>query len=94
MERVGTEEIAELVLELIADSLEYEGEENEHPEPIGTSETRRIEQGEGGKEGASEGDEGGEGELPLAACGVVDEAFAFFCPAQAAGHGVGTLYKQ
>ena len=94
LEGLGTKEIADLVLELIADGLEYEGEEDEHPEPVGTTETRGIEEWEGGKECASEGDEGGEGELPLTAGGVVDEAFALFCPAQTAGHGVGTLHKQ
>jgi hypothetical protein len=81
-------------LELIAYGLQDEGEEDNHPKPIGSAETGRVEEGEGGEEGTSEGDEGCEGEFPLTACGVVDKAFAFFSPAQTAGHGVGTLHKQ
>jgi hypothetical protein len=91
---LGTEEISNLVLKLIADGLEYEGEEDEHPQPVGAAKASRIEEGEGGKEGASEGNECGKGEFPLTACGVVDKPFTLFCPTQTAGHGVGTLHKQ
>ena len=94
LEGLGTEEIADLILKLVADGLKHESEENEHPQPVGSAETGRVEEGEGGEEGTSEGNEGGEGEFPLTACGVVDKAFAFFSPAQTAGHGVGTLHEQ
>ena len=55
------------MLELIAHSLHYKAEQNNHPQPVGSTETGAVEQGEGGKEGTSEGDKGGEGELPFPA---------------------------
>ena len=65
LERLRAEEVAYLVLELIADGLQHEGEEDNHPQPVGTAEAGGIEQGEGGEEGSAEGDERGEGELNL-----------------------------
>ena len=54
------------MLKLIADGLQHEGEENNHPEPVSAAEAGTIEKRERSKEGAAEGDEGGEGYLPLA----------------------------
>ena len=62
----GAEQIALTMLELIADGLQHEGEENNHPEPVGAAEAGAIEERKGGEEGAAEGDEGGEGYLPFA----------------------------
>lgn len=62
----GAEQIALTMLELIADGLQHEGEENNHPEPVGAAEAGTIEKRERSKEGSTEGDEGGEGYLPLA----------------------------
>ena len=54
------------MLKLIADSLQHEGEENNHPKPVSAAEAGAIEERKGGEEGAAEGDEGGEGYLPFA----------------------------
>lgn len=62
----GAEQIALTMLKLIADGLQHEGEENNHPEPVGAAEAGAIEERKGGEEGAAEGDEGGEGYLPFA----------------------------
>ena len=85
LEGAGTKEVADLVLKLIADCLQHEGEEDDHPQPIGSAERGGIEEGEGGKERAAEGDEGGEGEFPLASGGIEDQASAFFGIAQTTG---------
>ncbi len=68
------QQVAELVLELIADSLQHEGEQDEHPQPVGTAETSGIEQREGGEECTAKGYQRGEGELPFATCRVDEQA--------------------
>ena len=82
LEGLGAEEVAELVLELVADGLQDEGEEDEHPQPVGPAEGGAIEQGERCEERSAEGDQRGEGELPLATRGVDDEATALVGIAQ------------
>ena len=66
---VGTypKEVAQPFLKLITHGLQHEGEEDGHPQPVGTPEAGTVEEGEGGEEGASEGDEGGKGDFPPAA---------------------------
>ena len=71
---LGAQQVAQLVLELIADSLQHEGEQDDHPQPVGTAETGAVEQGERGEEGSAEGDERGKREFPLATCRVDDHA--------------------
>ena len=44
LEGLRTQEVAYLVLELIAHGLYNEGEQDNHPQPIGSSETRAIEE--------------------------------------------------
>ena len=78
LEGAGTKEVANLVLELVADRLQHEGEEDDHPQPISSAERGGVEEGEGGKERATKGDEGGEGELPFAPCGVIDQSAPLF----------------
>ena len=82
LERLRTEDVADLVLELIADGLQHECEEDNHPEPVGSAEAGGVEEGERGEEGTSERDERGERKFPLTACGVIDETSAFFRLAQ------------
>ena len=94
LEGAGTKEVANLVLELVADRLQHEGEEDDHPQPIGSAKRGGVEEGEGGKEGATKGDEGGEGEFPLASGGIEDQASAFFGIAQTTGQRVGSLYEE
>ena len=65
LERLGTQKVAELVLELVADSLDNEGEEDNHPQPVGSAKRGGVEEGIGGEEGTTESDQCGEGELPL-----------------------------
>ena len=60
------------MLILIGDRLHHEEEQDQHPDPVGTGEGGGVEEGEGGEEGATKGDEGGEGEVPLAT-GRVDQ---------------------
>ena len=94
LERARTEQVAQLVLELIAHGLEDKGEEDDHPQPVGTAEGGAVEQWEGGEEGSAEGDERSERELPLTAGGVEHQATAFRRAAQGGDQGVGSLYKQ
>ena len=94
LEGAGTKEVANLVLELVADRLQHEGEEDDHPQPIGSAERGGIEEGEGGKEGTTKGDEGGEGEFPLASGGIEDQTSAFFGIAQTTGQRVCSLYEE
>ena len=90
---VLAQEVAEFALELIADGLEHEAEEDEHPHPVGTAEAGAVEEGEGGKEGTAEGDEGGEGEFPLAAGAVDDECAFAFGAAEGENLCVGALHE-
>lgn len=60
-------EITLLIAIFIADSLHDEAQQNQHPEPIGTAEARRIEERESGESGSAESDESGESEFPLSA---------------------------
>ena len=93
MERVSAEEVAELILELITHSLQHEGKQDNHPQPVGSTERGRVEQRIGSEERSSEGNQCGEGELPLASCGIDDEAFSLVGLAYGAHHRVSTLYE-
>ena len=64
--RVLAQQIARLQLKFIADGLQHEAEEDNHPQPVGPAEAGAVEQRERGEKGAAEGDERREGELPLA----------------------------
>ena len=70
LERTGTDEVAFLMLELVADGLHNEGDEDEHPQPVGTAKAGAVEERESGKGGTAEGDKRGEREFPLATCGI------------------------
>ena len=70
---VFAQEVAEFALEFIADGLEHEAEEDEHPHPVGTTEAGRVEEGEGGEEATAEDDQRSEGEFPLTADRVHEE---------------------
>ena len=63
--RCLAQQISRLRLELVADSLQHKAEQNNHPQPIGSSETRTIEQRKRSKERASKRDERCKRELPL-----------------------------
>lgn len=73
-----SKKITYLVLEFIAHGLNHKREKNDHPQPVGSAETGAVEQRERGEEGSAEGDERGEGELPLSSRRVDDEATLFF----------------
>lgn len=94
LEDLGPEEVAELVLELIAYGLHYKREEDEHPNPVGAAEARTVKQWEGGEEGSAESGESGEGELPFVAGGVDDESALFRCSAEAEDEAVAALHKE
>ena len=66
--------IAQLALELIADSLQYEAHKNEHPQPVGTTKAGTIEEWKRGKEGSAEGDKRRKRELPLAPSRIDEHA--------------------
>ena len=93
LERLYAEQIPHLALELIADSLQHEGEEDNHPEPVRPAETGGIEERIGGKERSAEGDERSEGELPLAACDVDNQPSLVCRAAKREDERVGSLYE-
>ena len=82
LERLRAQEVAELVLELVADSLNDEGEEDDHPQPVGSAKRGGVEEGIGGEEGSTEGDQCSESELPLTAGRVQHQPLALFGPAE------------
>ena len=88
-----SKKITYLVLEFIAYRLNHKREQDDHPQPVSSAETGAVEQWERGEEGSAEGNERGEGELPLSPRGVDDEATLFFCFSQTENQGVGSLYK-
>ena len=88
-----SKKITYLVLEFIAHRLNHKREKDNHPQPVGSAETGAVEQRERGEEGSAEGDERGEGELPLSSRRVDDEATLFFRFSQTEYQGVGSLYK-
>ena len=90
----GAEQIALTMLKLIADGLQHEGEEDDHPEPVGAAEAGAIEERERSEEGSTEGDEGGEGYLPLATGGLYNLTLTFLCPAKTEDEGIGTLNEE
>ena len=51
----------------VGNGLNHETQQNEHPQPVGATETGGIEQGEGGEKGAAKGHQGGESEFPFSA---------------------------
>ena len=93
LEGLGTKEIAQLVLELITHGLKHEGEEYQHPQPIGTAKARAVEQGERGKECSAKGDQCGECELPLTTRRVDKQSSFLVCLSQCEYDGVGSLDK-
>ena len=94
LEGLRTEEITQFILELIAHGLQHEGEEDEHPQPVGATEAGGIEQGEGSEESAAEGDQRGERELPLTTGGIDEQATLVGCLSQLEYHGVGSLHEK
>ena len=68
--RCLAQQISRLRLKLVADSLQHKAEQNNHPQPIGSSETGTIEQRKRSKERASKRDERCERELPLPSCRI------------------------
>ena len=90
----GAEQIALTMLKLIADGLQHEGEEDDHPEPVGAAEAGTIEKRERSKEGSTEGDEGGEGYLPLATGGLYNLTLTFLRPAKTEDEGIGALNEE
>ena len=93
LEGLRTKEVAQLVLELIAHGLEHEGEQDDHPKPVGSAERGAVEQGERGEESAAKGDQCGERKLPLAAGGIDYKTSAFCCLSKRKDHGVGALHE-
>ena len=91
---VAPHHVAGFRLELVADGLEDERGEDEHPYPVGAAETGAVEQGKGGEESAAERDERGERELPLAPGRVDDEATLRFVAPKAENERVGTLHEE
>ena len=71
-EGFAADQVFLLVLELIGNGLEDEGEQDQDPHPVGAAEAGAVEQREGGEEGTAEGDECREGQLPFAAGGIED----------------------
>ena len=57
----------------VGNGLNHETQQNEHPQPVGATETGGIEQGEGGEKGAAKGHQGGESEFPFSAHGMNHE---------------------
>ena len=68
--RAFAEQVAPLSLKLIRYGLQHEAQQDDRPHPIGAAEAGGVKQREGGEEGAAEGHERRERELPLAADGV------------------------
>ena len=66
--RILAQQITRLQLKFVANGLQHEAEEDNHPQPIGTAEAGTIEQREGSKEGTAEGNERRERKFPLAPC--------------------------
>ena len=56
LEGLGAKQVALLVLEFIAHSLHHKGEEDDHPQPIGTAEAGAVEQWKRGEECSTKGD--------------------------------------
>ena len=80
LERLCPEKVAHLALELVADGLQDECEEDNHPQPVGPAEAGAVKQGERGEERSAEGYERGERQFPLPARGV-DYELAFLAVA-------------
>ena len=93
LERACAENVAKLVLKLVAHSLEHEGEQDDHPQPVGTAEAGAVEQRERGEECSAKGYERGERYLPLAPRAVHDNAALFITMSKAEHHRVGSLNK-
>ena len=93
LESLGTEEVAQFVLELVAHGLQYKGEQNEHPHPICAAEAGAVEQRERSEEGSAEGNQRGERDFPLAARGIEHHPTAFGSAPERTHQGVGSLNK-
>ena len=86
-------DVARLGPVLITDGLDNETEQDEHPQPIGTAETRTVEQRERGKEGAAKSHQRRVGQLPLAAHRV-DEQRALVGLAVVDEHRLAALHHE
>ena len=65
-------------MDLVAYSLEHEGDEDANPHPVRPAKAGAIEQGERSEERTAEGNERGERQLPLASGGVdAQQTFVF-----------------
>lgn len=66
------EHVGRFAAVLVGDGLHHEDQQDGRPDVEGAAERRRVEEREGGEEGAAEGDERREGELPFAAEDISD----------------------
>ena len=82
LERRRAQQVAQLVLELIAHRLKHKREQDNHPQPVSPAEARTIEQRERGKECTAERHKCGERQFPLPACGVHYQSTTFGRPSQ------------
>ena len=92
--RILAQQIARLQLEFVADGLQHEAKEDNHPQPIGPAEAGTIKQGEGSEEGASEGNERRERKFPLAPRREHQHAPLFFRLTQTEQERIAPLHKK
>ena len=88
------QQIPRLQLKFVADGLQHEAEEDNHPQPVGPAEAGTVEQGERGEEGASESNERRERKFPLAPRREHQHAPLFFRLAQAEQERIAPLHKK
>ena len=88
------QQIAQLGLELVWNSLQYETEKNNHPQPVSTAKAGTVEQRERSEEGTAESDKGSKSKLPLASCGVYQQGTFFVIASQREQQRVATLHKE
>ena len=92
-EALHAQQVFLLVLEFIGHGLEHEGDQKQHPNPVGAAETGAVEQREGSEESAAEGDQRSEGEFPFTAGGIENHALLHIAQAPVAQVQVGALHK-
>ena len=89
-----TQQIARLRLELIADGLQHESKQDNHPQPVGSAETRTVKQRERRKERPAERHERSKRKLPLPPRRVDYHLTLLFRLAQTKYQRVTPLHKQ
>ena len=93
LEGASTQNVAQLVLELVANGLYNKREKYDHPKPIGSAETGAVKQGERSKEASTEHHQCGEGEFPLTTSGIDHQPTFVLGFAEGEYKGVGSLNK-